>query len=157
MREDKSKQFRLKRAAQYATDAAMVGSLPCLVHLLNNSIMPIKTLIDSACNESAADFGPLAENLQSAVDICQRMSTMIHAESRFMETLDLANEISLAIDAWEPKLESNIELQLTLPQAPVRMIGNSLRLSQMMGLLLDNAFQAIGHQQGVISVRSHWM
>ena len=152
MPQDNSKQFRLKRAAQYSTDSAMVGSLPCLVHILNNSIMPIKSRIEYLGDDEAAKFRHILDNIQNAVEICQRMSAMVQTESRNMETLNLSDEVSLAIDAWKPRIGSNIELKLALPTVPFRMIGNSLRLSQMMGLLLDNAFQAIGYTNGVISV-----
>lgn len=114
--------------------------------------MPIKSHVEFIDSDGASKLSSILENLQIAVETCQRMSAMVQSESRNMETLNLSEEISLAVDAWKPRLGSNVELSLSLPAVSLRMIGNSLRLSQMIGLLLDNAFQAIGFTKGDIVV-----
>jgi signal transduction histidine kinase len=124
--------------------------LAMLGHELRNPLAPISSAVailkranvDHASREWCHDvIGRQAEHLTRLVDDLLDVSRVsrgkIHLEKR---VVDLAAAIRQGIDICRPFIEARRhELKLTLPTAPVLVVGDPTRLAQVFANLVNNA------------------
>jgi diguanylate cyclase len=122
---------------------------------LHNPLDPIRTVADLT-KRSRADEA-LSEHVQvitkSQVTYMSRLledlleATRVHkgAVPLACSTFDIVESIRRAVQACKPAMEARLQqFEIQLPPHPVRVSGNSLRLTQVVSNLLDNASKYTG-------------
>src|SRR5262245_24600179 len=149
-----------ERAARWAADAARADAeranrakdefLAMLAHELRNPLSVITNAV--AVMDRTDDVLPerrraglairrqtehLARLLDDLLDVARITSGRIELER---ERVDLRAVIELALDAQRHRMEAKTQhLALSVPREPVLVIGDSVRLQQVIGNLLNNA------------------
>jgi PAS domain S-box-containing protein len=149
-----------ERLAREGADAARVEAerasqakdefLAMLAHELRNPLGVILNAIGVLEQAGAMDGGPLraraairrqtehlAHLLDDLLDVARITSGRIELAH---DGLDLRTVVEVAVDAQRPRLEAKRQrVSLMLPDAPVAVTGDSIRLQQVLGNLLNNA------------------
>jgi signal transduction histidine kinase len=122
---------------------------------LHNSPNPIRAVGDLIRNSRAG--GALSEQvqviIQSQVTYVSRLLEGLLEGARAhlgvvplaRSTFDIVESIRCAVQACSPTMEARLQqFEMQLPPYPVRVSGNSLRLTQVVSNLLDNASKYTG-------------
>jgi PAS domain S-box-containing protein len=138
--------------------------LAMLAHELRNPLAPIRNAVKLLRDAGQTD--PVREwsrdVIERQVDQLTRLVDDLLDVSRItrgkiqlqVETLDLATVVSGAVETSRPRIDARKhQLEVRLPGEPVRVVGDLVRLTQVVSNLLNNAakFQDEG---GFVSVRA---
>ena len=130
--------------------------LAMLAHELRNPLAPIRNALEIM--RRTMDNG---EAIQSASEMMERqISQMVRLVDDLLDVsrisrgkielrrgpIELASAVNHAVDACRPLAESKgIELTVSLPQPPVYLNADPIRLAQVVGNLLNNACKFTGN------------
>jgi PAS domain S-box-containing protein len=146
---DVSERKRAEEALRVA-DRRKNEFLAMLAHELRNPLAPIRNALEilrqrddnkeavhAASDMMGRQIGQMARLVDDLLDVSRISRGKI--ELRRGPT-ELASAVNHAVDAARPLAESkNIDLNISLPQKPVYLNGDSIRLAQVLGNLLNNA------------------
>jgi len=134
-----------------AAHRRQIKFLAMVAHELRNPLTPIRTAAELLHRAQGGD-GILLERLQGVikrqVDHMTRLVEDLLDASRVSagkfriehSSLELADALALAVESCKAALEKRRQhLTLQLPQRPLRMHGDAVRLAQVFSNLLDNA------------------
>ncbi|MFP4494738.1 MAG: ATP-binding protein [Halochromatium sp.] len=135
-----------------ASDRRKDAFLATLAHELRNPLAPIRNALEIlrlceanpvASGEARAMMGRHLEHLVRLVDDLMDVSRITHGKIELLkEPLELASVIASAVETVQPLLaQSGQRLRVELPPEPVWLDGDSTRLTQIFGNLLNNAIK----------------
>jgi diguanylate cyclase (GGDEF)-like protein len=139
------------QALKEAADAAhrqLTDFLAMLAHELRNPLGPIRTAAALMSGVPAAELPALQAVIQRQVKHIARLIGDLLDVSRVstgklrleLEDVDLTSVIDDAVQACRPAMDTRLQtFSVKLPASPVRMRGDSVRLTQVLSNLLDNA------------------
>jgi PAS domain S-box-containing protein len=154
--------FERERAARREADAARADAeranqakdefLAMLAHELRNPLSVIVNAVsllehdgsggapdDRAVGMIGRQADHLAHLIDDLLDVARITSGRIELER---ELVDLRTAVGLALDAHRHRVEDKQQrLSVTLPEHPVMVLGDSVRLQQVLGNLMDNALK----------------
>lgn len=121
-----------------------------LSHELRNPLAPIrnavyllrrKQLNDTDVQSLLAMLDRNSAHLVRLLDDLLDVSRLTHGTIRLhSQMLDIASVVTRAVEASRPVIDANTHtLRLVLPEEPVQLSGDCVRLVQVIGELLDNA------------------
>ncbi len=135
-------QAELERAGRLAALGQLASSV---THELGQPIAAMRNHLAAAELQGASS--PLTDRLQALTDRMEGITRQLKFFSRKgrdnFEPLDLRSAMQAALGLVEPNLQvSGVDLQVNLPEDPVRLTANRLRIEQVMTNLLRNALDA---------------
>lgn len=137
----------------HATKMASLGqALAGVAHEINQSLAAMTTYIAGArvlLDRNAKDSALANLNLVSAIvtrmgALTQHLKTFARKDSPSRQATDLIAAIRYALSLVDYRiLEQDVTLQVLVPEAPVYVIGNAVRLEQVIVNLISNALDAM--------------
>jgi signal transduction histidine kinase len=129
--------------------------LALLAHELRNPLAPIRTAVqllkmrkqaDAEVQRLHAVIDRQVQHLVRMVDDLLDVSRVLRGKVELRrESLEIADAIAIAVETSRPLLDAQRqELKLQLPEHPVTVHGDAVRLSQVMANLLNNASKYSG-------------
>jgi signal transduction histidine kinase len=136
---------RLKEADRHKDEF-----LAMLAHELRNPLAPIHNAVQLMCRKPAADpqlewardvIGRQSAHLSRLVDDLLDVSRITRGKINISSRpLELATVVARAVETVQPMLtQQKHELCIDLPAAPLKLMGDLTRLTQIVGNLLSNA------------------
>ncbi len=124
--------------------------LALLAHELRNPLAPIQNAIDIMCRPDAGDADQAwcrevikrqVNQLTRLVDDLLDVSRITQGKIKLrLEPLDLATIVNRAVETSQPLIDSQQHrLTVTVASAPMRILGDPARLTQVVANLLNNA------------------
>ncbi len=150
--EPKRMEEELRRRADELADADRRKDefLAMLAHELRNPLAPIRNAlevirlsdadtpgVDRACEMADRQVGHMARLIDDLLDVSRITRGKIQLRE---EPVDLSSAIADAVETTRPLLDSlGHRLTVSTPPGPIRLIGDSTRLEQVLANLLNNA------------------
>ena len=152
--------------------------LAMLGHELRNPLAPIRNALgflkmpgatEEEVREASETIDRQVEHLIRLVDDLLDVSRIMHGVVELRkERVDLAEVVARAVETMQPSIDARgHQLTVTMPPEPLPVVADPIRLSQVIGNLLDNAskytrragriFLSIGREGGevVLRVKDH--
>ena len=137
----------------HATKTASLGqALAGVAHEINQSLAAMTTYIAGArvlLDRNDKDLALSNLNLVSAIvarmgALTQHLKTFARKDTASRQATDLTAAIRYALSLVEYRIaELDVSLQLVVPEQPVYVIGNAVRLEQVIVNLISNALDAM--------------
>ncbi len=140
----KRTQDELERASRLAALGQLAASV---THELGQPIAAMRNHL-TAAEIGGRDAGGLTGRIGALVDrmegITRQLKFFARSESEAFDAVDLRDAMRASVALVEPNLaEINADLRVELPEAPVQVRGNRLRIEQVMTNLLRNAVDSV--------------
>ncbi|HZK48635.1 MAG TPA: PAS domain S-box protein, partial [Thermoleophilia bacterium] len=151
--------LRLERQLQHSQKLESLGVLAGgIAHDFNNILLSVLGNADLALDELSPS-APARENLlaitaasRRAADLCRQMLAYSGRGHFVIEPIDLDALIRDLLGLLESTISKKARLDLSLEQGLPRMRGDASQLSQVVMNLVINASEAIGDNDGVITI-----
>jgi PAS domain S-box-containing protein len=158
-REEEEKRLKLETQIQqtqkFESLNVMAGSI---AHSFNNLLMVVLGNLELAL-DSLPQLAPERKDIESAekaakhaAELSSLMLTYVGHKQMAMEELDLMDVIRGISEILELTLSKKAVLKIIPPLKPVLIKGDSAQLSQMVMNLVSNAAEAVGDNQGTITL-----
>lgn len=131
---------------------AVLGEMSAAVsHELNQPLAAMKTYLAGARlllqrkqpNEALASFQRIDDLIERMGAITKQLKSYARKGSEAFEPVDTRDALNSALSMMEPQLKiRNVEITLTIPSEPARVLGDRLRMEQVIINLLRNALDA---------------
>ncbi|SLN46527.1 C4-dicarboxylate transport sensor protein DctB [Aquimixticola soesokkakensis] len=148
---EKSLQVAEQTLAQSSKLAALGEMSAAVSHELNQPLAAMKTYLAGARlllqrkrpDEAVAAFQRIDDLIDRMGAITRQLKSYARKGGDSLQPVDLRECVNGALSMMEPQLKSRtVELVRTLPTEPVRVMGDRLRLEQVLVNLLRNALDA---------------
>ncbi|MCA0044750.1 sensor histidine kinase [Celeribacter sp. ASW11-22] len=150
-RAEKSLEVAEQTLAQ-SSKLAVLGEMSAAVsHELNQPLAAMKTYLAGArllikrkrSEEALASFGRIDDLIERMGAITKQLKSYARKGSDALQPIDLRDCVASALSMMEPQFkQGSVEITRTLPQEPVIVDGDRVRLEQVLVNLLRNAFDA---------------
>jgi len=142
-----------EQSLQQASKLAALGEMSAAVsHELNQPLAAMKTYLAGARlllqrhrpDEALSSFQRIDDLIGRMAAITRQLKSYARKGSDDLMPLDLRDALSVALSMMEPQL-NQMEMRITqsLPREPVMVLGDQLRLEQVIVNLLRNAIDAV--------------
>lgn len=151
-RAEKNLQVAEQTLAQSSKLAALGEMSAAVSHELNQPLAAMKTYLAGARlllqrkrpEESLASFQRIDDLIERMGAITRQLKSYARKGGEAFEPLDLRSAISAALAMMEPQLKSRkVKITRSLPRQPVMVVGDRIRIEQVVINLFRNALDAI--------------
>ncbi len=132
------------------TDSVRVRLLADLAHELRTPLATLEGFIDGMEDgmlpADATSWGTMRDQVERlrrlSIDLRETAAAEEHALGLILETLDARDVVATAVAAATPRYNAKgVALLSSQPGEPCRIVGDTLRLQQVMANLLDNSLR----------------
>lgn len=151
-RAEKNLQVAEQTLAQSSKLAALGEMSAAISHELNQPLAAMKTYLAGARlllqrkrpEESLASFQRIDDLIERMGTITRQLKSYARKGGDAFEPLDLRSAVSSALAMMEPQLKSRkVKIERSLPRQPVMVMGDRIRIEQVVINLFRNALDAI--------------
>jgi two-component system, cell cycle sensor histidine kinase and response regulator CckA len=154
-KEKRKLEARIQQAQKFESLNVMAGSI---AHNFNNILMAVLGNIELALHDLPKD-SPVRSYLmeshkagQRAAELSSMMVTYVGKNQVEMHRFDISHMISEMSDMLKATLGRNMELRISLSDAPALMNGDKASIRQAIMNLVTNAKEALGDSRGEITI-----
>ncbi|HEY4972365.1 MAG TPA: ATP-binding protein [Steroidobacteraceae bacterium] len=149
-------QNRLRHRQRLETVGTLAGGI---AHEFNNALLPITLLTESAL-AGMGPSDPLRPDLQRVLGSARRAREVVRKILMFshkfgeakLELIDLRAVVGEALNLFAPLVSSNVEVETAISGPPLAVKADASLVLQMVMNLCVNAYQAIGSNQGKVTI-----
>jgi len=147
---------RLRHRQRLETVGTLAGGI---AHEFNNALLPITLFTESAlqdmtgCDSSRADLQRVLRSARRAREVVRKILMFSHkfGEAK-LERIDLRAVVGEALSLFAPLASSNVEVDKQIPEPPLPVMADASLVLQLLMNLCVNAYQAIGSNQGRLTI-----
>jgi two-component system C4-dicarboxylate transport sensor histidine kinase DctB len=148
---EKNLEVAEQTVAQTSKLAALGEMSAAVSHELNQPLAAMKTYLAGARlllkrkrpDEALSSFARIDDLIDRMGAITRQLKSYARRGSEAFEPMDLRQSVSTALALMEPQLKQrNVEIAKSLPRVPVWVLGDRLRVEQVIINLLRNALDA---------------
>ena len=146
-----------EQTLEQSSKLAVLGEMSAAVsHELNQPLAAMKTYLAGARmlmtrnrpDEALTSFQRIDDLIERMGAITRQLKSYARPSGKTFEPVNMADAVGSALAMMEPQLrQRQVSITRTLPNQPVMIIGDRLRLEQVIINLLRNALDAIAHRR----------
>ncbi|WP_300030535.1 ATP-binding protein [uncultured Roseobacter sp.] len=141
-----------EQTLEQSSKLAALGEMSAAVsHELNQPLAAMKTYLAGARlllrrnrqEEALSSFGRIDDLIERMGGITRQLKSYARKGQEAFSPVDMGEALASSLSMMEPQLrQRQVEIMRVLPEAPVRVMGDRLRIEQVMVNLLRNAIDA---------------